>query len=143
MNLTTEKSFSIKDRFKNLNVSTRHSLVFTARKGIDPKVFYDLAGLLKMPEQKLASILNLSSRTLNNYKTQHKNLDPIYSEHLLKLIGLFEFGEQVFGNINEFMYWLEKPFWNSAEKPIEWLNTPGGVDLLTDEIHRLAEGYPI
>ena len=138
-----KRSLSVKDKFKNLDLTNRHSLVFTARKGVHPKVFFDLAGIIKMPENKLASILNLSSRTLNNYKALQKNLEPLYSEHLLKLIALFELGENVFGNITEFMYWLDKPFWNAAEKPIDWINTPGGVDLLTDELNRLSQGYPI
>ena len=137
------KAITVKDRFKNLDLSNRHSLVFTARKGIKPKVFFDLAGAIKMSESKLATILNLSSRTINNYKARQQNLDPLYSEHLLKLIALFELGENVFGNVNEFMYWLEKPFWNILEKPIDWMNTPGGVDLLTDELNRLAQGYPV
>ena len=70
-------------------------------------------------------------------------MEPNYSEHLLKLINLFEKGEEVFGNITEFKYWLGKPFWNSSEIPFNWLNTPGGVDLVSDELDRLAEGYPI
>jgi uncharacterized protein (DUF2384 family) len=70
-------------------------------------------------------------------------LEPVYSEHLLKLIHLYERGEDIFGNIDEFNYWLNKPFWNSREKPIDWMITPGGVDLLLTEIDKLAEGYPV
>jgi putative toxin-antitoxin system antitoxin component (TIGR02293 family) len=108
-----------------------------------PKVFYDLAAAIKMPEKRLAGLINLSARTISNYKEQQKVLEPVYSEHLLKLIRLYEKGEDIFGNIDEFNYWLNKPFWNSKEKPVDWLITPGGVDLLLTEIDKLAEGYPV
>ncbi len=96
-----------------------------------------------MPEKNLAGIINLSSRTISNYKEQQKNLEPVYSEHLLKLITVFEKGEEIFGNIDEFNYWLKKPFWNSAETPMSWIITPGGVDLLLEELEKLAQGYPV
>jgi uncharacterized protein (DUF2384 family) len=96
-----------------------------------------------MPEKSLAGIINLSARTLSNYKEQQKNLEPIYSEHLLKLITLFEKGEEVFGNVDEFNYWLKKAFWNAKETPMDWLVTPGGVDLLMKELEKLAQGYPV
>ena len=78
----------------------------------------------------------------SNYKERRKSLEPIYSEHLLKLIALFEKGEEIFGSIDEFNYWLRKPFWGSEEKPIDWLVTSGGVDLVAEEIDQLAQGYP-
>jgi uncharacterized protein (DUF2384 family) len=65
------------------------------------------------------------------------------SEHLLKLIALFTKGEELFGKVDEFNYWLQKPFWDSQEKPIDWLITPGGVDLISDELERLAHGYAV
>jgi hypothetical protein len=43
----------------------------------------------------------------------------------------------------EFNYWLKKPFWNSKETPMEWIITPGGVDLLVEELEKLAQGYPV
>ena len=69
-------------------------------------------------------------------------LAPAYSEHLLKLIALFEKGEDIFGNIDEFNYWLKKPLWNSEDKPSDWIVTQGGVDMIMEELDRLAQGYP-
>ena len=56
---------------------------------------------------------------------------------------LFEKGEELFGTIEEFNYWLKKPFWNSKEIPMDWIVTPGGVDLLLEEMERLAQGYTV
>jgi putative toxin-antitoxin system antitoxin component (TIGR02293 family) len=133
---------SIKHKFKDLKFVNNQAIFFSARKGLKPKVFYDLAESIKMTEKTLAAIINLSARTISNYKGRKKNLEPLHSEHLLKLIALYEKGEDVFGNIDEFNYWLHKPFWGLKERPIDWLNTSSGVDLVNDEIEKLAQGYP-
>lgn len=143
LTLTTSNKNSVKYRFKNLNLNSSQAIVFSARKGLKPKIFYDFAEAIKMPEKMLAGILNLSARTISNYKGQQKVLEPVYSEHLLKLISLFEKGEEIFRNIDEFNYWLRKPFWNSQETPLDWVNTPGGVDLIMEELDKLAQGYPV
>jgi|SRR5450432_1752564 len=136
-------SVSIRDRFQSLGLQNGSGIVFSARKGVKPKIFFDFADSINMPEKKLALLINISSRTIHNYKDQQKPLEPIQSEHLLKLIALFSKGENIFGNIDEFNYWLQKPFWNSKEKPIDWLTTPGGVDLVMDELARLSHGYAV
>lgn len=135
--------YTVKSRFKNLNINDSYQIVSFARKGVKPKLFYDLAAVIKMPEKALAGIINLSARTISNYKAQQKVLEPVYSEHLLKLIALYQKGESLFGNIDEFNYWLKKPFWNSKETPLDWIVTPGGVDLLMEELDKLAQGYPV
>ncbi|MEO6818923.1 MAG: antitoxin Xre-like helix-turn-helix domain-containing protein [Ginsengibacter sp.] len=142
MSVTLVNRNSVKNRFKDLDFISNNAIFFSARKGLGTKIFYDFAETIKMPERNLASIINLSSRTISNYKAQRKKLEPIYSEHLLKLIALFEKGEEIFGNIDEFNYWLRKPFSQSEEKPIDWLLTSGGVDLVNEEIDQLAQGYP-
>ena len=136
-------SLSIRDRFQSLDLQNGSGIVFSARKGIKPKLFFEFADSIHMPEKKLALLINISSRTIHNYKEQQKPLDPVQSEHLLKLIALYGKGEELFGNIDEFNYWLQKPFWNSKEKPIDWLSTPGGVDLVKDELGRLSHGYAV
>lgn len=143
MAIANQVSSTIRDRFRALDLETASGLVFSARKGIRPKLFYDFADSIQMPEKKLALLINISSRTIHNYKEQQRPLDAIQSEHLLKLIALYARGEDIFGNINEFNYWLNKPFWNSKEKPMDWLSTPGGVDLVKDELGRLSHGYAI
>ena len=133
----------VKSRFQHLSIHTPHAIVSSAHSGVSPNIFYDLAQVTKTPEKTLARLLNLSARTISNYKEKKKKLEPVYSEHLLKLISLFEKGEEVFGTVDQFNQWLQKPFWNSHELPFDWLITPGGVDLLMKEMDRLVEGYPV
>jgi putative toxin-antitoxin system antitoxin component (TIGR02293 family) len=140
--LTSTNKYSVKNKFKEYNFVNLHSIVFSARRGIKPKVFYDFAETIKMPEKNLATILNLSARTISNYHNEDKVLAPTFSEHLIKLIALYEKGEELFGNVDEFNYWLNKPFWNAEERPMDWIITSGGVDLVKEELDKLAQGYP-
>lgn len=128
--------------YQHFVIPNEYSLVKKAKSGINTDVFYTFAESIKMPEKVLASVLNLSPRTISNYREQEKYLEPNYSEHLLKLITLFEKGKEYLGNIDEFNDWLEKPFWGTEEKPYDFLNTSGGVDLLIDRLERMAQGYP-
>ena len=96
-----------------------------------------------MPEKTLASVINLSPRTISNYRDQNKDLDANYSEHLLKLINLYHLGQEIFGSVEDFSLWLQRPFYNSEEKPMDFLNTPGGVDLIATEVEKIAQGYPL
>jgi len=134
---------SVGYRFRSFDLSNLNAIVSAARKGIKTKVFYDFAETINMPEKSLAAVINISSRTVSNYKNEEKLLEPMYSEHLLKLIHLFEKGEELFGSVDEFNYWLKKPFLNKKIAHIELINTIGGVDLVLEELEKLAQGYPI
>ncbi len=51
--ILTNDKYSVKNRFKNLNLSSSHAIVFSARKGLKPQIFYDFAEAVKMPEKIL------------------------------------------------------------------------------------------
>ena len=129
--------------FNRYSIQDDYKLLKKAREGLKTDVFYLLADAINMPEKTLASVINLSPRTISNYRDQEKVLDPIYSEHLLKLINLYNFGKDIFGNLDEFTLWMNRPFWNSEDKPIDFISTSGGVDLVYEEIEKLAQGYPV
>ena len=129
--------------FNRYSIQDDYKLLKKAREGLKTDVFYLLADAINMPEKTLASVINLSPRTISNYRDQEKDLDPIYSEHLLKLINLYSFGKEIFGNLDEFTLWMNRPFWNSEDKPIDFISTSGGVDLIYEEIEKLAQGYPV
>ena len=79
---------TVGSRFKKWGLNNPYHLVAAARKGVKAKLFYDFADVAKLSEKSLAAIINLSARTVSNYKEGDKSLEPVYSEHLLKLIHL-------------------------------------------------------
>lgn len=136
-----EKPISLQGRFNDID--SLPNIVKAALKGVSPDVFYEFAKLIDMPDRYLAELINTSARTISNYKEQKKNLEPVKGEHLLKLIALFKKAEEIFGNINEFHGWLFKPQPYTIEIPGKLLVTPGGVDLLSQELDRVAYGYAL
>jgi putative toxin-antitoxin system antitoxin component (TIGR02293 family) len=132
---------SLEGKFENLDDLS--NLVQLAMKGVKPKVFYHFANITGIPDKYLAELINISPKTLSNYKERNKSLEPVKGEHLLKLIKLFKKGEAILGTLDEFQAWLFKPGLH-AEKPLfDWLFTPGGVDLVSQELDRIAYGYAI
>lgn len=134
---------SVKKTFQSLKTDSDAAIFFAARNGIPPAVFYRFAKASLLAEKELARLINLSARTVSNYLERQKPLARVESEHLLKLIALYEKGEVIFGGVVEFNQWLRKPFWNRDDRPIDWLDTPSGVDLVNDELDRLAHGYVV
>jgi len=139
----TKKINQAQKRLQALGLNNPHQLLDRARRGADSTVFYDLALVGNLTENLLASIINISARTILNYAQQGKKLEPAQSEHLLKLVLLFELGITAFGTADEFNIWLNKKFWNAKDTPMDWLITPGGVDMVKAQIEQLMEGYPV
>lgn len=135
-------SYSSYPSLRKLSIKNDYTLLKKAREGVGTDVFYSLADAIKMSEKTLASIINLSPRTISNYRDQQKYLDANYSEHLLKLVNLYQYGAEIFGGFEEFDLWLRRPFWDSEDTPLDFITTPGGVDLVHEEIEKLAIGYP-
>ena len=85
--------------------------------------------------------MNISTKTLDRYKKAEKRLTPSASELMLKLISLYSKGEELFGSQNEFQKWIEEPAYGLGNKvPKTMLQTPAGIDLITDELIRIEHG---
>lgn len=114
-------------RLRTLGLNDAHQLLERARKGADTAIFYDLALVGNLTENLLAGIINISARTMLNYAQQGKKLEPAQSEHLLKLVQLYDLGIAAFGTVDELNIWLNKKCWNAKDAPMDWLITPGGL----------------
>ena len=122
---------------------TREEIVRQAISGVDVALFYELTETLKKPEKDLARIINTSLRTIHNKVNNKESFDPQTGERLLKLKEMYALGIEYFGNVELFEKWLSEPSWVSNEKHIALLRTSGGIDLVVDEIERIAQGYVI
>lgn len=134
---------SIAQKFSKLQLKDDLSIVHSARKGVRPSVFFTFSDSASIPEKHLAALLHMHPRTMSNYRDKGQLLNPVEGEHLLKLINLFATGENIFGTVEQFNQWLRSPNWQNGAKPLDWLNTPGGVDLILEELLKLSYGYVI
>ncbi len=110
-----------------------------ARKGVAAEAFFDVAEASLLSQSLLADLVHTSLKTLQRYRKENKRLDPQSSQHLLKLLALYRQGAQVFGSIESFNCWLDKPaFGLGNQLPLQLLETSGGIDLVMEELLRIS-----
>ena len=122
-------------------VKDSFSLVMEARKGILATVAFEVANAMQLHVDQLAEILHITTKTLRNYRQGQRKLNAAHSEQTLKLLALQIKGGKVFGEANAFRRWLEKPAYGLDDQiPLELLETSGGIDLVMEELDRIAYG---
>ncbi|WP_303311505.1 antitoxin Xre/MbcA/ParS toxin-binding domain-containing protein [Hymenobacter sp. BT730] len=117
------------------------ALVMAARKGIPAATAFEVAEALHLQPSQLEAIYDLSTKTLRSYLQDKKLLNAASSEKTLKIIALYNLGVEVFGEADAFLRWLGKPAHGlDGEVPLRLLETSGGIDLVEEELSRIAYG---
>ncbi|QKG52433.1 antitoxin Xre/MbcA/ParS toxin-binding domain-containing protein [Hymenobacter sp. BRD67] len=117
------------------------ALVMQARSGVPAKTAFAVANLLQLSTDELADLLHTTTKTLRTYREANKRLAPAASEQVLKLLALARQGSEVFGEPTAFRRWLAKPAYGlDNQLPLSLLQTSGGIDLVAEEVSRIAYG---
>lgn len=118
------------------------AIVIHANKGLKADTFFELVNVSGINKQILAEeIFDISLKTLMRYKTERKKLNPRNSEIVLKLFSLFYQGNDLFGSLESFTVWLNKPAYGLGDQiPFKLMNTSTGIDLVEDELNRIEHG---
>ncbi|OGX85250.1 hypothetical protein BEN47_02400 [Hymenobacter lapidarius] len=112
-----------------------------ARTGVLANTAFAVAELLQLSADELADLLHTTTKTMRTYRQAKKRLAPAPSEQVLKLLTLARQGEEVFGSVPAFRRWLDKPAYGlDNQAPLLLLETSGGIDLVADEVDRIAHG---
>lgn len=121
--------------------SSEYALVNRAQEGIEVSAFFDLAHVSGLNNEELASLLDLSFKTIQRYQKDGKKLNALNSEQLLKMISLYQKAEEIFGDLASFNRWLRKPALGLGNQiPLSFMKTSGGIDLIHDELFRIEFG---
>ncbi|GAB3635918.1 hypothetical protein GCM10027422_15080 [Hymenobacter arcticus] len=122
-------------------VTDSFALVMEARTGVPAKSAFAVANLLQVTPEELADLLHTTTKTLRTYRDANKRLAPAASEQVLKLLVLAQQGSDVFGEPAAFRRWLGKPAYGlDNQPPLALLQTSGGIDLVAEEVSRIAYG---
>ncbi len=123
-------------------IKDNYSIVMNSMKGVNAKMFFDLAMLTGMNKNRLAEdIFQISIKTINRYKEDKKKLNPRNSELILKLLVLYKKGVEIFASIDSFNRWLNKPAFGLGNQiPYKLMNTSTGIDLIFEELVRIEFG---
>ena len=125
----------------NVSEDNEYAMAQNAQAGLKVSAFFDLTAISGLTNQELSSILDLSFKTVQRYQKEEKAFNALNSEQLLKLIALYQKADDVFGDIASFDRWLRKPAAGLGKNmPFTFLQTPGGIDLIQDELYRIEFG---
>lgn len=116
-------------------------LVSVIREGIDYKLFRKVAENLPFNDKDWALVLDTTKRTLERYKKDNKTFAPKQTETIIEIKQLMQFGEEVFGDPNNFYTWLlmENVALGGAV-PKDLLDTSVGLGIVRDELGRIDHG---
>jgi len=103
--------------------------------------FNDMITVADYDKDFAADLLDVSYKTVTRYQKEKKKLSPLQSEYILKTIVLFNKGNQVFGDKDNFNRWLDKPAYGLGNRvPRAFITTVGGINFIIDELNRIAHG---
>lgn len=110
--------------------------------GVPYDIFSYISHLTPFSEEEWADYLNVSVKTLQRHRKE-KNFvfKPIHSEKILELAEATKTGEEIFGTIDKFYYWLYTPILAFGNmKPVELLKNSFGREMVMDEMNRIEHG---
>ncbi|WKN45128.1 MbcA/ParS/Xre antitoxin family protein [Tunicatimonas pelagia] len=121
--------------------ASREEILQLARQGVSKQKVGTVMTQTQSSVEELATVLGVTVRTARNYRAQEDLLSPQQAEALLKYQKLVQRGETVFGSVEIFKRWLHKPaFGLDGDKPFDLLITSEGLNLVSDEVERIANG---
>ena len=120
-------------------VRTDIDLADMVLKGIPKQTIRFLAGSIGVDERDIIQLLPVTPRNLQRYKDTD-TLSDIVTDHLVGLASLFEWGEHVLGK-DYFTEWLKKPSLPLRNtRPFDLLTSNTGIQVVKDELIRIAFG---
>jgi len=117
------------------------ALIKTVRDGISYGLFSKIVKSSPFDLKEWSNFLHLSERTLQRYKKEKKNFEPIHTEKILKITLLHKKGQDVFGSPDKFNTWLDSENLAFAGlKPKSFLDNSFGINFIQDELGRIEHG---
>lgn len=111
------------------------------REGIPFSLFSLLQLLTPFTEEEWATLLQLSTKSLQRYKQASKRFKPLQSEKIIEMAEVAKIGLEVFGSMEKFRLWLSTPNYALGNlPPRELLHDSYGKELVVDELTRINYG---
>lgn len=92
-------------------------------------------------DEKIAGWLEISVKTYRAYKKPDAQIKSSIKEHALMTLSLIKHGTEVFGNIGNFLKWLEaENFYFDKKAPIAFMHTGSGIKFIDDQLTGMEYG---
>lgn len=141
--MDNQNAIQVNEAAKKYQATTaeEYQMVQRAHHGVPASCFFDILSFSGLTREELSGFLDLSFKTIQRYQKDGKRLNALNSEQLLKMITVYQKAEEIFGDLQSFNRWLRKPAIGLGNKePLKYLQTPGGIDLIMDELRRIEHG---
>ena len=97
--------------------------------------------LVSLNDTIISNWLNITPRTLRNYRSKDAGLKDNTKEHIISILSLFKHGISVFGTTAVFEQWLSTPNYLLDEKaPMDFLDTISGIRLIDNRLTAMEYG---
>lgn len=121
-------------------VGKSNDLKALAGEGLPKQALIFFMNKVNLDERRLFSYLDVTKRTLDNYKPGQR-MRLYISDRLIHLAELYAKGKEIFSSFQNFNEWLNRPSVDlNARKPIELIHTRKGVDDLLHVLGRIEHG---
>ncbi len=96
----------------------------------------------KFNDQYISDLLNINIRTLRNYTLVGAMLKTkLEKEHWIKILSLFKHGEEVFGDKDLFIQWLnDNNYYFENKSPIYFIDTASGIKFIDNQLTGMQYG---
>jgi putative toxin-antitoxin system antitoxin component (TIGR02293 family) len=123
-----------------LEISEKDFLI-GAKNGIQKSKLLSIAHESGLTLTELSSYLRISTRSIQE-KEPSQLIAPGPSERALFIARLFNLGFGIFGNQDKFRNWLNtENHVMGGEKPVSYLDTFSGIQLVMDELNAIEYGF--
>jgi putative toxin-antitoxin system antitoxin component (TIGR02293 family) len=122
-------------------LSDKMLMMLIIRRGVPYSLFNLIQHFTPFSENDWASILDISTKSLQRYKLSSKDFKPIQSEKIIEMAEVTNIGLDVFGEMNKFKLWLNTPNFSLGNlMPLELLNDSYGKEMVIGELTRINHG---
>ncbi|MFT6335669.1 MAG: putative toxin-antitoxin system antitoxin component (TIGR02293 family) [Saprospiraceae bacterium] len=124
----------------NVGRDDKHSFLSVVKDGLGYDTLIEFMKMAEFHMDEMAHILHINSRTIRRLDSK-VSLNIDLSEKLLELLRLYRFGIEIFGGVDVFNVWIRRSIRGLGDvTPMSLLDTGIGVEIVMDELDRLAFG---
>lgn len=122
-------------------LSDKMLMILLIKKGVPYSLFRLIQHGAPFSEADWASLLNLSTKSLQRYKQSARHFRPLQSEKIIEIAEVSSMGLDVFGNMEKFKRWLDTPSYALGNlKPFDLLTDSYGKEMVLAELTRINHG---
>lgn len=122
-------------------LSDRMLIVSVIREGVPYSLFNVIQSYAPFTENDWASLLDISTKSLQRYKLSLSVFKPSHSEKIIEMSEVTNMGLDVFGTMQKFKLWLNTPNYSlGSMKPIDLLRDSYGKELVVSELVNINHG---